>query len=152
MKYTRHARYILPVKQVEYAKYLFIRFTRRTRLVNYVEHVKQILTNTKLIRALAPLSLSVLFLYSRYNTSSPLLFSRPEKLIFLFIIYKVIKFKYNSTLRRKNFIAIIKNISIKIRSYIKYIKADKTYIINHESNSCARYLKNTKRSYNFIIF
>ena len=67
-------------------------------------------------------------------------------------MHKVTKPKYNSTLRRKNFIAVVKNVNIEIRSYIEYIKVDETCIASREFSLYIRYFENTRRSCNLVVF
>ena len=65
---------------------------------------------------------------------------------------KIFKSKPNSTLRRRNLIKVVKRVSIEMRPCTKYIKAGETCVASRESDSCARYLENTRRSCNLVIF
>ena len=64
---------------------------------------------------------------------------------------RVFKFKPNSTLRRRNFIKIVKRIGIEIRFYTEYIKTNETYVASRKSDSYTRYLENTRKSYDLVV-
>ena len=65
---------------------------------------------------------------------------------------KVSKSKPNNILRQRNFIKVIKRINIEIRFYTKYIKVGETCVVNREFDLYARYLKNTRKLCDLVVF
>ena len=65
---------------------------------------------------------------------------------------KVIKLKTINTARRRNLIATILRKGIEMRSYTNYIRIKKRYIVDCLYDKYTNYVKNTKTSYNLVIF
>ena len=64
---------------------------------------------------------------------------------------KIIKSKSLSTVRRKRLVKSIFRENIEMRPCTNCIKTGERYIADRNHDKCARYIRNTKLSYNLVI-
>ena len=129
----------------------YARYTRYTRckLVKPSEHPRDIISP---IRSFLFYWFLIVPFRGRYNTNPFSQIFRPKKLSFFIIIRKITKSKSLNIVCRKRLVKSIFRENIEIRLYTNYIKAGKRYIANRNYNKYTRYIRNTKSSYNLVIF